>query len=35
VVRRADPEPDWTAEPALDRVLAFTETKTVWHPIGV
>jgi acyl-CoA reductase-like NAD-dependent aldehyde dehydrogenase len=35
VVRRADPEPDWTAEPGLDRVLAFTETKTVWHPIGV
>jgi acyl-CoA reductase-like NAD-dependent aldehyde dehydrogenase len=35
VVRRADPDPDWTAEPGLDRVLAFTETKTVWHPIGV
>ncbi|WP_375480959.1 aldehyde dehydrogenase family protein [uncultured Jatrophihabitans sp.] len=26
---------DWTAEPGLSRLLAFTETKTVWHPIGV
>jgi acyl-CoA reductase-like NAD-dependent aldehyde dehydrogenase len=25
---------DWAATPALDRMLAFLETKTVWHPIG-
>lgn len=31
-----DAEPDWTAPPAGPvRVLAFTETKTVWHPKGV
>lgn len=30
------PQPvDWAAEPGLDRMLAFLETKTVWHPIGV
>jgi acyl-CoA reductase-like NAD-dependent aldehyde dehydrogenase len=31
------PEPlavDWTADPGLDRMTAFLETKTVWHPIG-
>ncbi|MGZ4297099.1 MAG: aldehyde dehydrogenase family protein, partial [Solirubrobacteraceae bacterium] len=28
-------EPDWTAPPAGPaRILAFTETKTVWHPKG-
>jgi hypothetical protein len=28
-------EPDWTATPdGPRRVLAFTETKTVWHPKG-
>ena len=26
---------DWSAAPGLDRMLAFLETKTVWHPIGV
>lgn len=26
---------DWLAEPSLDRLAAFVETKTVWHPIGV
>jgi acyl-CoA reductase-like NAD-dependent aldehyde dehydrogenase len=26
---------DWTADPGLDRMTAFLETKTVWHPIGV
>ena len=26
---------DWAAEPGTDRLLAFVETKTVWHPIGV
>ncbi|MEQ7009841.1 aldehyde dehydrogenase family protein [Actinopolymorpha sp. B17G11] len=26
--------PDWYAEPGLDRMTAYLETKTVWHPIG-
>jgi acyl-CoA reductase-like NAD-dependent aldehyde dehydrogenase len=26
---------DWAADPGLDRLRAFLETKTVWHPIGV
>jgi len=26
---------DWSADPGLDRMTAFLETKTVWHPIGV
>ena len=26
---------DWGQEPDLSRMLAFLETKTVWHPIGV
>ncbi|MDI5970141.1 aldehyde dehydrogenase family protein [Streptomyces sp. SL13] len=26
---------DWTADPGTGRLLAFLETKTVWHPIGV
>jgi acyl-CoA reductase-like NAD-dependent aldehyde dehydrogenase len=26
---------DWTAEPGIDRLTAFLETKTVWHPIGI
>jgi acyl-CoA reductase-like NAD-dependent aldehyde dehydrogenase len=26
---------DWASEPGLHRMLAFLETKTVWHPIGV
>jgi acyl-CoA reductase-like NAD-dependent aldehyde dehydrogenase len=26
---------DWTADPGTDRMRAFLETKTVWHPIGV
>jgi acyl-CoA reductase-like NAD-dependent aldehyde dehydrogenase len=35
-VRRAPAaEPDWAAEPELDAMTAFLETKTVWHPIGV
>ncbi|MEV0965830.1 MULTISPECIES: aldehyde dehydrogenase family protein [unclassified Streptomyces] len=29
--RRAE---DWTAEPGTDRLTAFLETKTVWHPTG-
>jgi acyl-CoA reductase-like NAD-dependent aldehyde dehydrogenase len=35
-VRRAPAaEPDWSADPGLDAMTAFLETKTVWHPIGV
>lgn len=35
-VRRAPVvEPDWTADPGLDALTAFLETKTVWHPRGV
>jgi acyl-CoA reductase-like NAD-dependent aldehyde dehydrogenase len=26
---------DWTAEPGIDRMVAFLEIKTVWHPKGV
>ena len=26
---------DWHAVPDPRRILAFTETKTVWHPIGI
>ena len=33
-VRRPQAD-DWAAEPGLDRMTAFLETKTVWHPIGV
>lgn len=28
------PEEDWTAPPGTRRLLAFLETKTVWHPAG-
>lgn len=28
-------EPDWLADPGLEAMTAFLETKTVWHPIGV
>ena len=35
VVRPPRSEPDWTADPRLDRMLAFLETKTVWHPVGI
>jgi acyl-CoA reductase-like NAD-dependent aldehyde dehydrogenase len=35
VLRAPDAEPDWTRPPGLDRMTAFLETKTVWHPIGV
>jgi hypothetical protein len=35
-VRRAPvAEPDWMAEPGLDRMTDVLELKTVWHPIGV
>ncbi len=26
---------DWDADPGLDAMTAFLETKTVWHPIGI
>jgi len=29
------PAGDWAAEPGLERMLGFLETKTVWHPMGV
>jgi hypothetical protein len=35
VLRRPEAEPNWTAEPGLDRILGYLEIKTVWHPIGV
>jgi acyl-CoA reductase-like NAD-dependent aldehyde dehydrogenase len=28
-------EPDWSVAPTPRRMLAFLETKTVWHPVGV
>ena len=26
---------DWIRDPGLERISAFVETKTVWHPVGV
>jgi acyl-CoA reductase-like NAD-dependent aldehyde dehydrogenase len=34
VLRVPASEPDWSADPGLDRMTAFLETKTVWHPVG-
>jgi acyl-CoA reductase-like NAD-dependent aldehyde dehydrogenase len=34
VLRPGAGEPDWAADPGLDRMTAFLETKTVWHPVG-
>lgn len=34
-VRRPDPTEDLLATPALDRMTAFLEIKTVWHPMGI
>ena len=34
-VLRPSPDEDWSAEPELDRMLAFLEPKTVWHPQGL
>jgi acyl-CoA reductase-like NAD-dependent aldehyde dehydrogenase len=28
-------EEDWTQPPGLTRMLAYLETKTVWHPVGI
>ncbi|MFI6816988.1 aldehyde dehydrogenase family protein [Nonomuraea sp. NPDC050328] len=33
-VLRGPAEADWVAEPGLDRMTRFLETKTVWHPVG-
>ena len=35
VLRAPAAEPDWSVEPGLERMTAFLETKTVWHPIGI
>jgi acyl-CoA reductase-like NAD-dependent aldehyde dehydrogenase len=26
---------DWLADPGIERMTAFLETKTVWHPVGI
>ena len=31
----AAPATDWTVQPGIERMTAFLETKTVWHPIGI
>ena len=28
-------EEEWSASPSVQRMLAFVETKTVWHPLGI
>lgn len=33
-VRGAKPNANWADTPALSRLRFFTETKTVWHPLG-
>ncbi|HEX4977803.1 MAG TPA: aldehyde dehydrogenase family protein [Nocardioides sp.] len=35
VLRASAGEPDWTLEPGIERMTAYLETKTVWHPIGI
>ncbi|HEY4018710.1 MAG TPA: aldehyde dehydrogenase family protein [Pseudonocardiaceae bacterium] len=35
VLRVPATEPDWTAQPTINRLRGFLETKTVWHPMGV
>jgi acyl-CoA reductase-like NAD-dependent aldehyde dehydrogenase len=34
-VYRAEPNADWNESPGVERMRAFVETKTVWHPIGI
>jgi acyl-CoA reductase-like NAD-dependent aldehyde dehydrogenase len=29
------PATDWAAEPGLERMTSYLETKTVWHPVGL
>jgi acyl-CoA reductase-like NAD-dependent aldehyde dehydrogenase len=35
VLRAPAAEPDWFGDPGLERMTAFVETKTVWHPVGL
>ncbi len=35
VLRPAPQKIDWLADPGTERMTAFLETKTVWHPIGI
>jgi acyl-CoA reductase-like NAD-dependent aldehyde dehydrogenase len=35
VRRPVDADFDWASEPGLERLTAFLETKTVWHPVGL
>jgi acyl-CoA reductase-like NAD-dependent aldehyde dehydrogenase len=35
VLRPDEPDADWTAPPDMTRMVAFLETKTVWHPVGI
>jgi acyl-CoA reductase-like NAD-dependent aldehyde dehydrogenase len=35
VLRPAQTAADWAGDPGTDRMLAFLETKTVWHPKGI
>jgi acyl-CoA reductase-like NAD-dependent aldehyde dehydrogenase len=35
VRRPVDTDHDWTAEPGIERLTSFLETKTVWHPVGL
>ena len=35
VLRAPAAEPDWAVQPGIERMTAFLETKTVWHPIGI
>jgi acyl-CoA reductase-like NAD-dependent aldehyde dehydrogenase len=34
-VVRPRPDQDWAADPGLERLVAFLEAKTVWHPKGL
>ena len=34
-VRRPAGRTDWLAEPGIDRMTDWLETKTVWHPVGI
>jgi acyl-CoA reductase-like NAD-dependent aldehyde dehydrogenase len=34
-VLRPRPDQDWAADPGLERLFAFLEAKTVWHPKGL
>jgi hypothetical protein len=34
-VLRPRPDETWLSDPGLERLLAFLEAKTVWHPKGM